>query len=120
MSWFSDYQARRAGLRYRPTGQKGTIVLHLNGSALAVPRLGGAHRERPPAGRQRGAARGAVAVPARPPVDHGAGDGMSLADRRTDYDWGTLERDDLDDDPIVQWWTWSAPPRQRASRNRAR
>ena len=31
---------------------------------------------------------------------------MSLADRRTDYDWGTLERDDLDDDPIVQWWAW--------------
>jgi pyridoxamine 5'-phosphate oxidase len=31
---------------------------------------------------------------------------MSLADRRTDYDWGTLEREDLDDDPIVQWWTW--------------
>jgi pyridoxamine 5'-phosphate oxidase len=31
---------------------------------------------------------------------------MSLADRRTDYDWGSLERDDLDDDPIVQWWTW--------------
>jgi pyridoxamine 5'-phosphate oxidase len=31
---------------------------------------------------------------------------MSLADRRTDYDWGTLEREDLDDDPIAQWWTW--------------
>jgi pyridoxamine 5'-phosphate oxidase len=31
---------------------------------------------------------------------------MSLADRRTDYDWGTLERHDLDDDPVVQWWAW--------------
>jgi seryl-tRNA synthetase len=40
ISWFSDYQARRADLRYRPTGEKGTIVAHtLNGSALAVPRV---------------------------------------------------------------------------------
>ena len=31
---------------------------------------------------------------------------MSLADRRADYDWGTLDRGDLADDPIVQWWTW--------------
>jgi pyridoxamine 5'-phosphate oxidase len=31
---------------------------------------------------------------------------MSLGDRRSDYDWGTLERSDLADDPIVQWWTW--------------
>lgn len=39
-SWYSDYQARRADLRYRPTGQKGTRILHtLNGSALAVPRV---------------------------------------------------------------------------------
>jgi seryl-tRNA synthetase len=40
VSWFSDYQARRADIRYRPTGQKGTATLHtLNGSALAVPRV---------------------------------------------------------------------------------
>jgi seryl-tRNA synthetase len=39
-SWFSDYQARRANIRYRPEGQKGTQVVHtLNGSALAVPRV---------------------------------------------------------------------------------
>jgi len=39
-SWYSDYQARRANLRYRPTGEKGTRILHtLNGSALAVPRV---------------------------------------------------------------------------------
>ena len=31
---------------------------------------------------------------------------MGLADRRSDYDWGTLERDDLHDDPIAQWWVW--------------
>ena len=40
VSWFGDYQARRANIRYRPTGQKGTQVIHtLNGSALAVPRV---------------------------------------------------------------------------------
>jgi seryl-tRNA synthetase len=45
ISWFSDYQARRANIRYRPLGddgkpQKGTELVHtLNGSALAVPRV---------------------------------------------------------------------------------
>jgi seryl-tRNA synthetase len=40
VSWFSDYQARRANLRYRPEAGGGTEVLHtLNGSALAVPRV---------------------------------------------------------------------------------
>ena len=40
ISWFSDYQARRAEIRYRVAGQKGTLIAHtLNGSALAVPRV---------------------------------------------------------------------------------
>ena len=40
VSWFGDYQARRANIRYRPAGEKGTQVVHtLNGSALAVPRV---------------------------------------------------------------------------------
>jgi seryl-tRNA synthetase len=45
ISWFSDYQARRADIRYRPLDadgvpQKGTRFVHtLNGSALAVPRV---------------------------------------------------------------------------------
>lgn len=40
VSWFGDYQARRANLRYRPESGKGTEILHtLNGSALAVPRV---------------------------------------------------------------------------------
>ena len=43
VSWFSDYQARRANLRYRPEvdGKSGKPeLLHtLNGSALAVPRV---------------------------------------------------------------------------------
>ena len=40
VSWFSDYQARRANIRYRPEAEKGTAMLHtLNGSALAVPRV---------------------------------------------------------------------------------
>lgn len=45
ISWFGDYQARRADLRFRPVDDegkpvKGTQFLHtLNGSALAVPRV---------------------------------------------------------------------------------
>ena len=45
VSWFSDYQARRANIRYRPDAadgrqSKGTEIAHtLNGSALAVPRV---------------------------------------------------------------------------------
>lgn len=41
VSWFRDYQARRANIRYRPAGGgRGTEVAHtLNGSALAVPRV---------------------------------------------------------------------------------
>ncbi|MGZ4693365.1 MAG: serine--tRNA ligase [Acidimicrobiales bacterium] len=48
VSWFSDYQARRANIRYRPrpvegddrTRSRGNEMVHtLNGSALAVPRV---------------------------------------------------------------------------------
>jgi len=39
-SWFSDYQARRANIRFRPAEGGGTEVCHtLNASALAVPRV---------------------------------------------------------------------------------
>jgi len=39
-STFTDYQARRANIRYRPTaGEKPEFVHTLNGSALALPRL---------------------------------------------------------------------------------
>ena len=45
VSWFSDYQARRANIRFRPAAtdddpKPGTRMVHtLNGSALAVPRV---------------------------------------------------------------------------------
>ena len=40
VSWFTDYQARRANIRYRPAGEKATAFVHtVNGSALAVPRV---------------------------------------------------------------------------------
>ncbi|MHB8670403.1 MAG: serine--tRNA ligase [Acidimicrobiales bacterium] len=40
VSWFTDYQARRAGIRYRPdAGGPPRFVHTLNGSALAVPRV---------------------------------------------------------------------------------
>jgi seryl-tRNA synthetase len=58
VSWFSDYQARRANIRYRPTGGGQTVICHtLNGSALAVPRVWAALVEQ---GRQ---ADGSVALP---------------------------------------------------------
>ena len=64
VSWFSDYQARRANVRFRRAPvdgkpQKGTELAHtLNGSALAVPRVWAAIVENY---RQ---ADGSVAVPA--------------------------------------------------------
>ncbi len=40
VSWFSDDHARRADIRFKRTGQKGTEIANtLNGSALAVPRV---------------------------------------------------------------------------------
>ena len=40
VSWCTTYQARRANIRYRPEGEKGTQFVHsLNGSGLAVPRV---------------------------------------------------------------------------------
>jgi seryl-tRNA synthetase len=40
VSWFSDYQARRAAIRYRPDSGGANVVCHtLNGSAIAVPRV---------------------------------------------------------------------------------
>ena len=40
VSWFSDYQGRRADIRFKRGAQKGTEIAHtLNGSALAVPRV---------------------------------------------------------------------------------
>jgi seryl-tRNA synthetase len=40
VSWFTDYQARRANIRHRLADGRGTAMAHtLNGSALAVPRV---------------------------------------------------------------------------------
>lgn len=40
VSWFGDYQARRANIRYRPAESSGTAIVNtLNGSGLAVPRV---------------------------------------------------------------------------------
>ncbi len=46
VSWFADYQARRANIRYRPTERKGTEVCHtVNGSAMGWPRTVAAYLE---------------------------------------------------------------------------
>jgi seryl-tRNA synthetase len=74
VSWFGDYQARRADIRLKRTGQKGTEHAHtLNGSALAVPRVWAAICEvhRQPDGSVRipealrPYMRGATEIPAR-------------------------------------------------------
>jgi seryl-tRNA synthetase len=40
VSWFRDYQARRANVRYRPTGGGAPVLVHtVNGSALAWARI---------------------------------------------------------------------------------
>ncbi len=47
VSWFGDYQARRANVRYRPVGESGgTEVAHtVNGSAMGWPRTIAAYLE---------------------------------------------------------------------------
>ncbi len=58
VSWFSDYQARRADIRVKRPDTKGTEIAHtLNASALAVPRVWAAILE------QHRRADGSVAVP---------------------------------------------------------
>jgi seryl-tRNA synthetase len=40
VSWFADYQSRRANIRYRPSAGGGPVLVHtLNGSALAWARI---------------------------------------------------------------------------------
>jgi seryl-tRNA synthetase len=58
VSWCTDYQARRANIRYRPTGGGAPLLVHtLNGSALAWARIWAALVE---SGRQ---ADGTVVLP---------------------------------------------------------
>jgi seryl-tRNA synthetase len=46
VSWFGDYQARRANIRYRPVEAKGTVIAHtINGSAMGWPRTVAAYVE---------------------------------------------------------------------------
>ncbi len=46
VSWFTDYQARRAGIRFKPKGGKGTETCHtVNGSAMGWPRTVAAYLE---------------------------------------------------------------------------
>ena len=106
ISWFSDYQARRADIRYRVAGQKGTQIAHtLNGSALAVPRVWAAIVEnyREPDG--------SVVVPeVLHPYMRGVEritQAMSdLASRRADYESAGLDVGDVDASPLVQWQQW--------------
>ncbi len=61
---FESFQARRANIRYKPEGKKGTELVHtLNGSGLAVGTdLGGHRGELSAEGRQRGDSGSAAAL----------------------------------------------------------
>ena len=120
VSWFSDYQARRANVRFRRSPvdgrpQKGTELAHtLNGSALAVPRVWAAdHRELPP-GRRLG--RGATPR-CTPTSAASSGSGPAMTDpfagvdehlwsRRVQYETAGLDVADVAPDPIGQWRRW--------------
>ena len=66
VSWFRDYQARRANVRFRPAGGGPLQLVHtVNGSALAWPRIWAALVEN---GRQ---ADGTVLLPESPGAVHG-------------------------------------------------
>ncbi len=107
ISWFSDYQSRRADIRYRVAGQKGTQITHtLNGSALAVPRVWAAIVEnyREPDGSVIGA-RGAASVHARRRADQPADERLGIAARRLRDRPASMSATSTPD-PIVQWQQW--------------
>ncbi len=122
ISWFSDYQARRANIRFRRSGQKGSDIAHtLNGSALAVPRVWAAilenHRD----------ADGSVAIPealrpytAVPRAAPRAKSTDELASRRVQYESAGLDVGDVAADPLAQWRPGTTTRRRRASPSRTR
>ena len=67
VSWFSDYQARRANIRFRPRGREGHRDRpHAERlGARRAPGVGGDRRELPPGRRLDRRPRGAAAVHAR-------------------------------------------------------
>ena len=67
VSWYRDYQARRANVRYRPTGGGPPVLVHTAQrlGARLVADLGGARRDRTPAGRLGAPARVPRPLPRR-------------------------------------------------------
>jgi seryl-tRNA synthetase len=125
VSWFSDYQARRANVRYRVDGEKGTRLVHtLNGSALAVPRVWAAivENRRQADGSDR-RARSAAPLHARHRCDRCRVTDRPadvIRDRRVQYETAGL---DVDDSIATRWCSGSVgtPTRSRsASPNRTR
>ena len=98
VSWFSDYQARRADLRYRPERREGHGRRRTPSTARPWPCPGCGRRIIENDRQADGSValpEVAVAVPQGAPHHPGPRRPMSLADRRSDYDWGTLDRQDL-------------------------
>ena len=119
VSWFSDYQARRANIRFRPAPvAKGTELVHtLNGSALAVPRVWAAIVEN---FRQ---ADGSVLIPEVAPPVHARRQVDRLTDRdvagelfarRVQYETAGLDVADVAADPSSSGDVGTTTPRQPA------
>ena len=114
VSWFSDYQARRANIRYRPATRPATREGHRDrphaerlGARRAARVAAIVENFRQPDGSVR-PARGAAAVPARRRA-HRAG-AMTTADelrsRRVQYETAGLDVADVAGDPLGQWQRW--------------
>ena len=120
VSWFSDYQARRANIRFRREPVDGKPRHQGHGDRPHAQRLGagraagvgGDRRELPPGRRLGRHPRGAAPVHARP---HGHPGAMSrpstdvaseLFARRVQYETAGLDVADVVADPIAQWQRW--------------
>ena len=129
VSWFSDYQARRANIRYRPVDadgrpQKGTAAgAHAQRlGARRAARVGGDRRELPQRRRLGHRARCAAAVHARH-QRRSHERATTIRDRRVQYETAGIDVADMAADPMEQWRRWHGDAfdagRRRAERDDA-
>ena len=112
VSWFSDYQARRANIRYRPSrGQGHRDRPHAERlGARGAASVGGRRRDPPPSRRLGRRSRGAVALHAgrtrhtRQLMREARA--MGIADLRTEYEAAGLDVADVLPNPVEQWLRW--------------
>ena len=119
VSWFSDYQARRANIRFRGEPRRQAAEGHRDRphaerlGARRAPGVGGDPREPPPARRLGAAPRGAVPVHRAVRAHRAAAVDVwrstrrrQLFARRVQYETAGLDVADVAADPITQWRRW--------------